>query len=293
MLSLEQLTVFKAAAELGSFSAAARDTGKAVSTVSNSISNLEVHLGIPLFDRSTRIPTLTPQGEQLFAKTQVLFQQLDGIEHIAQDSFAEMESHIHIGVDELIPSQLYEVPIERVTRDYPNVKVTLTRGTSKVLQQLLLDGDVDLAMAVTGEKLDYRLSVKGCDKVTFVLACSPDHPFADQEIVTDKEMYQNRQITCSAMNKNPQLASVFSFSPDIWSASSQEDVIRLVEQGMGWALVPKAMADERSLLGSLTEFHSDMVNVEIAFPAELFWVSERKCGPIMTRLQQELSQQTK
>ncbi|GAL18413.1 hypothetical protein JCM19235_6966 [Vibrio maritimus] len=45
MLSLEQLTVFKAAAELGSFSAAARDTGKAVSTVSNSISNLEVHLG--------------------------------------------------------------------------------------------------------------------------------------------------------------------------------------------------------------------------------------------------------
>lgn len=289
MLSLEQLTVFKAAAELGSFSAAARETGKAVSTVSNSISNLEVHLGISLFDRSTRIPTLTSQGEQLLAKTQVLFQQLDGIEHIAQDSIAEMESHIHLGVDELIPSELYEVPIERVTRDFPNVKVTLTRATPKRLQQGLVDGEFDLALAIMGEKLDYRLSVRGCDKVPFVLVCSPDYPFADQEVVSGKDMYQCRQIMCSAMTTNPQLASVFSFSTDIWRASSQEDVVRLVEQGMGWALLPRVMLEERRQLGSLVEFHSDMVTDEIAFPAELFWLSERQDGPIIARLRHEMS----
>ena len=60
--SPEALTAFAEAATLGSFSAAARKLGKSQSTVSTAIANLEIDLGITLFDRSTRKPALTEHG---------------------------------------------------------------------------------------------------------------------------------------------------------------------------------------------------------------------------------------
>lgn len=47
---------------LGSFSAAARKLGKSQSTVSTAIANLEIDLGLNLFDRSSRKPMLTEHG---------------------------------------------------------------------------------------------------------------------------------------------------------------------------------------------------------------------------------------
>ena len=50
--SLEQLKTLLVAAQAGSFSAAARQLGKAQSVVSTAIANLEIDLGLELFDRS-------------------------------------------------------------------------------------------------------------------------------------------------------------------------------------------------------------------------------------------------
>ena len=57
--SMEQLEAFVAAAAQGSFSGAARALGKAQSAVSTQISNLEIDLGVELFDRTGRNPVLT------------------------------------------------------------------------------------------------------------------------------------------------------------------------------------------------------------------------------------------
>ncbi|MBN3774537.1 LysR family transcriptional regulator, partial [Burkholderia sp. Se-20378] len=61
----EALLAFAEAALLGSFTAAARKLGKRQSTVSEAIANLEIDLGVQLFDRSTRAPTLTDAGRAL------------------------------------------------------------------------------------------------------------------------------------------------------------------------------------------------------------------------------------
>lgn len=60
--SPEALTAFVEAVDCGSFSAAARRLRKSQSTISTAIANLEADLGVTLFDRATRQPTLTPQG---------------------------------------------------------------------------------------------------------------------------------------------------------------------------------------------------------------------------------------
>ncbi|WP_211217128.1 LysR family transcriptional regulator [Psychromonas hadalis] len=65
MYNLEHLRMFVESAQSGSFSACARKLGKVQSAVSQGIANLEIELNTTLFDRSTRKPSLTPQGERL------------------------------------------------------------------------------------------------------------------------------------------------------------------------------------------------------------------------------------
>ncbi|MGI4879995.1 MAG: helix-turn-helix domain-containing protein, partial [Janthinobacterium lividum] len=49
--TLDQLRVFLAVVEVGSFGGAARRLGRATSVISYSIGNLEALLGVSLFDR--------------------------------------------------------------------------------------------------------------------------------------------------------------------------------------------------------------------------------------------------
>ena len=65
LISLDRLRAFLAAVERGSFSAAARQLGRAQSAVSEAVSGLEAQLGVVLFDRMGRYPRLTPEGTVL------------------------------------------------------------------------------------------------------------------------------------------------------------------------------------------------------------------------------------
>ena len=61
--TLDQLRVFLTVVELGSFAAAARKLHRATSVISYSMANLELQLGVTLFDRqTTRKPQLTEAG---------------------------------------------------------------------------------------------------------------------------------------------------------------------------------------------------------------------------------------
>ena len=64
-VTLDQLRTFIAAVEQGSFSAAGRKLKRAQSVVSQTLANLEGQLGLALFDRSGRYPTLTDDGRAL------------------------------------------------------------------------------------------------------------------------------------------------------------------------------------------------------------------------------------
>ena len=61
-LTLDQMRVLVAVAETGSFSAASRKLGRVQSAVSQAVRAMETTLGVTLFDRSTKTPTLTEAG---------------------------------------------------------------------------------------------------------------------------------------------------------------------------------------------------------------------------------------
>ena len=81
-MELEQLRHFIAAAEAGSFSAAARALYISHSTICRSVSALEEELGVRLFERSSRDFRLTEAGEALLPQAQSL---LDSVEKVKEN----------------------------------------------------------------------------------------------------------------------------------------------------------------------------------------------------------------
>lgn len=86
MEALNLLESFIQSAETGSFSAAARRLGLTPAAVSKNVARLEDHLGLRLFQRSTRKLTLTLGGEQFYRQVSDPFSTLrDAFASAAQD----------------------------------------------------------------------------------------------------------------------------------------------------------------------------------------------------------------
>src|ERR1700761_1476521 len=102
-LSLDQLRTFIAAADGGSFSAAARRLGRAQSVISQSLANLETQLGLKLFDRDARLPVLTAHGRALLAEARALSVGADLFAARAKSLAEGLEAELSVVVDVLFP----------------------------------------------------------------------------------------------------------------------------------------------------------------------------------------------
>ena len=102
--SLEQLETFAAAAREQSFSATARKLGKSQSAVSTAIAELEIDLGVELFDRAARYPVLTHAGTALLAQVDGILSHCDALVDRASALAGTGETHLAIVMEEPAPT---------------------------------------------------------------------------------------------------------------------------------------------------------------------------------------------
>ena len=80
MDKIESLKLFCRVADLGSYSEVAREQFTSRSGVSRTVSKLEKHFGVQLFQRSTRSLSLTDAGRDLYAESEKLIRQFEALE---------------------------------------------------------------------------------------------------------------------------------------------------------------------------------------------------------------------
>lgn len=85
MLNVRALTVFRAVANTGSVSAAARMLHVSQPAVTKSVRLLESSIGLPLFFRANGRLQLTPEAEALLPEVERLFSNVQAIQHLADE----------------------------------------------------------------------------------------------------------------------------------------------------------------------------------------------------------------
>lgn len=114
MDTLSNLKAFVAAAETGSFSAAARQAGLVPSVISKRIEQLEWRIRAPLFTRTTRKLTLTDVGERYLPVVRALVRQVDDALAGMARASGELEGHIRIK----IPTTLGVLNLSRLLNQF-------------------------------------------------------------------------------------------------------------------------------------------------------------------------------
>ena len=84
---LEAMAILLRVADRGSFSAASRELGVPLPTVSRKVNELERHLGTRLLVRSTRKVALTDAGETYAASARRILEEVDETERVAAGEF--------------------------------------------------------------------------------------------------------------------------------------------------------------------------------------------------------------
>ncbi len=246
-MTLEDLRMFVAACEAGSFSALARQLGKTQSAVSQHISRLEKELGVPLLERSGRGIAPTEAGTVF---RDLALEGLDSIEvglkRVREIRDGEVGT-LTITTGGTTVRHFLRQTIVGFRERHPTVNLRFlpAPSTRRCFDILRLE-QADLAFVTTGE------SVRGIDEVTVVkqklfLLTAKNDPLADRKKLKLSDLQEIRYLGLSAGTTHrdaiQQAAAEHgvTLTPEIVFDDFDTASI-FVELGMGHAIVPAVQA---------------------------------------------------
>jgi DNA-binding transcriptional LysR family regulator len=148
-LETDQLQMFAAVAESGSFTRAGAKVGRSQSAVSMQIKQLEETLGCALFERLPRGVQLTAQGELVAARAREILSMMDRtLADVRGDSISGV---VRVGVPEEFSASLLPDVLARFARAHRHVEVTVDCQTSDQIARRLDAGNLDLAVVIIDE----------------------------------------------------------------------------------------------------------------------------------------------
>lgn len=254
-MEFTQLEFFLKVVEEGSFSKAANRVFRTQPAVSISIRRLEEEVGVPLFDRSQKRPTLTEAGEIVFDYAQRIIALRDQARAAATELQTLRRGRVRIGANESTSLYLLPQVILSFRKQFPNVKVEIYRQVSESLPRELLDRNVDFAL-MAFEPADRDLKAFPVLKDELVLIFSPDHPLANRQSVAVKELGSETFLahnvkTASRVKVIETFAKHHTPLNITMELATVETVKRFVQRKMGLAFVPRMCVTDELARGVL------------------------------------------
>ncbi|PWE29865.1 LysR family transcriptional regulator [Maritimibacter sp. 55A14] len=168
---VDQLKAFVATAQTGSFTAAADQLGVSNRLTSKYVAELEAHLGVRLFQRTTRKVGLTSVGEDLLARAPGLLDDLDDILSEVSEGSQGFSGVIRISAPVTFGELYVARMLGRFASQHPNLSIDLRLSDRYV--DLASEG-IDLAFRIG---VTDTLSIKGRKLGSFesVITASPDY----------------------------------------------------------------------------------------------------------------------
>ena len=142
-MELRNLATFVRAAELHSFSQAAKQLGYSQSAISMQIGQLESELDTRLFDRVGKTIALTPQGRQFFEYAQNILRMAENARSVMRNA-SVVTGQLRIAMAESICMSLFPATLCEFRRMYPDVQLTVKSGTTEDMFRALAQNDVDI-----------------------------------------------------------------------------------------------------------------------------------------------------
>lgn len=254
--TIDQLRIFLAVVDAGSFAEAGRRLNRAVSVISYGVVNLEQQLGVTLFEREgSRKPVLTTAGRVLLAEARTVTQGVDALRATVKGLLDGLEAEVDLAVDVMLPANRLGCVLKAFAIEYPTVSLRLHVEALGAITQMVLD-----RQAVVGISGPLAAGVEGVEcmaagAVPMVPVAAPDHPLARAERIAPGMGRNFTQLVLTDRSRFTEGQDFSVLSHRTWRLADLGAKHALLREGIGWGNMPLPMIEEDLEKGRLVRLH--------------------------------------
>lgn len=230
-------------ADLGTFTAAAAELGVAQSSLSRAVAECERRLRTPVFVRTTRRVSLTPEGTEIVNLARRLVGDYeDGLQHLT-GYLDGTHGVLRICTLPSLAATLLPGFVLEMRERYPNVRLTIDDALGGQVQEQLSRGQVDVAISARSRERHEVQHEIPLAKDDFYAALRSDHPWASRSNIQWSELSGTPLVAFTGASTirslvDDALAHHHVARGDVVTASNVGSVGGLVAAGLGIAAVP-------------------------------------------------------
>ena len=242
-MELHEIRYFLALSKTLNFTKAAEMCNVSQPALTRAIQKMEDELGGLLFSRERSNTHLTELGRMLEPHLTEVLTRTQVAKETAQRFLRLDSAHLKLGVMCTIGPVRFVSFLSRFRADNPGIDITLTEAVPDRLCDLLVKGELDVALIARPDGFALPLQPQPLYRERFIIACSAGHPFSRKNAVTiadlDGQPYLQRinceyrdflRDTCHANGSH--LSGAFRSEREDW-------ILTMVAAGMGICFLPE------------------------------------------------------
>ncbi len=280
-MNLDGIDVFVKVIQAGSFTKAAKQLARPITTVSDKVAQLEKRLGVTLIHRTTRQLKLTTVGENYFHKCEKALVEFERAEYDLQSTKSEPQGRLRITMPVDVGHTLVPSIVKKFTKEFPKVKLELIVTNRRVD---LLSESIDLAIRV-GNLADSTLRVRKFIETAASMWATPEliKKYGQPQTVKQLEKFPYVRFVIDhpqfiEMSRGKEKVKLKLVSQIM--ADDLETVKKLVLNSEGIGLIPNYICEKEENEGSLIRLLPDWTRGKIilsfVYPAQKFVSSNIK-----------------
>ncbi|RGE46336.1 LysR family transcriptional regulator [Comamonas testosteroni] len=260
----DQIPLFLAVLDAGSFSAAARKLGRVPSAVSMAIAQLEAELDLQLFDRRGREPVPTAAARALEPQARLLAEQLRQLNWQAQALHEGLEERLTLAIAPELLATHWTEPLHQLVQEFPALPIEVLAAPQADALELLHAGRAHLAL----------VAVMSPQFAPWQQALAQHGPKARLSV---EQLAATRQVLVAS--RDPQQTDPrFVFARQLWRADSHQAALSLIGAGLVWGWLPKGLVEAHIAAGTLLEIPVQNLSNGTTLFVDWVWSKERAQG---------------
>jgi len=276
----DNVTMFLAVLDQGSFSAAARALGRVPSAVSMAIAQLEAELDLVLFDRTGREPTATEVAKALEPGARQLAHQLRMLQGHASSLHQGLERRLSMAIAPELLTAAWQAPLAVLAEEFPALEVEILTAPQADALQMLHSGCAQLALVFERTAIDEKEGFQEFSSETLTAVIAP--PLLATLGPANKrlrpaDLLDLRQVVVVGRNEE-QVDPRLLLSRQVWRTDNPQTALSLVQSGLGWAYLPRSLTTPHMGPGSLVDIGFANMSNEVRLWADVVWIKERPLG---------------
>jgi DNA-binding transcriptional LysR family regulator len=253
-LTVDQLRTFVAAADAGSFSAAGRSLGRAQSVVSQTLANLEVQIGIKVFDRAGRLPVLTDAGRALLGEARAVIGGMDQFKAIAKGLAGGLEPELSVAVDVMFPIEVLTCAVSDFQAKFPNTPLRLYVEALGAVIRPVLEGHCAFGIMGSLPIAPPQLRLERLLGVRMIMVASPRHPLAkNRRPIPAPHLSEHIQLVLTDRSDLSRGKEFGVFSSRTWRLADLGAKHAFLRAALGWGSMPASLVEQDIARGELVE----------------------------------------